>query len=122
MSAPRGGELPFPLEPGEQLLRSGRANMQRGAETVGGTLHLTSDRLVFVPHSLNLSSAPSGLRLADIAAVAPAWTKLLGVLPLANNSLALTLRDGNVESYVVPGRKDWMDAIDRARGGDASVR
>ena len=38
----------------EILLRKGSANMWRGIEAVGGELYLTSHRLVFESHSLNI--------------------------------------------------------------------
>lgn len=117
MSTPEPGVLPFPLTEGESLVRNGRANMQRGAETVGGTLYLTTERLVFVGHAFNVRSGPSEVPLALIAEVGTAWTKLLGVIPLMPNSIAVTLRDGTVLSYVVTGRTSWIEAIAQARGG-----
>ncbi|MDN5820621.1 MAG: GRAM domain-containing protein, partial [Brachybacterium sp.] len=92
MSARDRAALPFPLAPGEALVRSGVANMQRGAETAGGKLYLTTERLVFTAHSLNLRSGPSEVPLTEVAEVDAVWTKLLGVLPLLPNSVALTLR------------------------------
>lgn len=122
MSTPEPGVLPFPLTDGESLVRNGRANMQRGAETVGGTLYLTTERLVFVGHAFNVRSGPSEVPLALIAEVGTAWTKLLGVIPLMPNSIAVTLRDGTVQSFVVTGRATWIDAIIHAREGGAPAR
>ncbi|HEX7353167.1 hypothetical protein [Brachybacterium sp.] len=122
MSAPDSAALPFPLAAGETLLRSGGANMQRGAETAGGKLYLTSERLVFIAHSFNVRSGPSEVPLAIIAEVGTAWTKLFGVLPLLPNSLAVTLRDGTVHSFVVTGRGAWIVEITRAREGGAPAR
>lgn len=122
MSTPEPGVLPFPLTDGESLVRNGRANMQRGAETVGGTLYLTTERLVFVGHAFNVRSGPSEVPLALIAEVGTAWTKLLGVIPLMPNSIAVTLRDGTVQSFVVAGRATWIDAIIHAREGGAPAR
>lgn len=103
-------------------MRSGAANMQRGAETAGGKLYLTTERLVFTAHSLNLRSGPSEVPLTEVAEVDAVWTKLLGVLPLLPNSVALTLRDGTVHSFVVTGRGAWIAAITQARGGGAPAR
>ncbi|MGO1600485.1 MAG: GRAM domain-containing protein [Brachybacterium sp.] len=122
MSARDRAALPFPLAPGETLVRSGAANMQRGAETAGGKLYLTTERLVFTAHSLNLRSGPSEVPLTEVAEVDAVWTKLLGVLPLLPNSVALTLRDGTVHSFVVTGRGAWIAAITQARGGGAPAR
>ncbi|WP_299299071.1 hypothetical protein [uncultured Brachybacterium sp.] len=117
MSTQDHAVLPFPLAAGESLVRSGGANMQRGAETAGGKLFLTTERLVFVGHAFNVRSGPSEVPLALIAEVGTAWTKLLGVIPLMPNSIAVTLRDGTVLSYVVTGRTSWIEAIAQARGG-----
>ena len=114
--------LPFPLAAGESLVRSGSANMQRGAETAGGKLFLTTARLVFIAHSFNVRSGPSELPLTLVAEVGTAWTKLLGVLPLLPNSIAIALRDGTVRSFVVTGRAAWIAAITHARGGGAPAR
>lgn len=122
MSTPEPGVLPFPLTDGESLVRHGRANMQRGAETVGGTLYLTTERLVFVGHAFNVRSGPSEVPLALIAEVGTARTKLLGVIPLMPNSIAVTLREGTVQSFVVTGRAAWIDAITHAREGGAPAR
>lgn len=121
-SGPAPAPLPFLLGEGEELLRHGRANMQRGAETAGGALHLTTERLVFVAHSFNVRRGPSEIQLALIAEVGTAWTKFLGVVPLAPNSMAVTLRDGQVLSFVVPARKAWIEAIEQARGGGVVAR
>lgn len=115
------GEYPFELEPGERPLKSGGANMQRGAETVGGKLFLTSARLVFRPHALNLQSAPSQIGLGAVVDVAAAWTKVFGKLPLLKNSIELTLVDGTRQSFVVTGRSAWIAAIDEARGEGVRV-
>lgn len=122
MSAPDPAVLPFPLAAGESLVRSGSGNMQRGAETAGGKLYLTTERLVFIAHSFNLRSGPSEVPLALIAEVSTAWTKLFGVLPLVPNSISVTLRDGTVHSFVVTGRTAWVSAITHARESGAPAR
>ncbi|MGP5090569.1 GRAM domain-containing protein [Brachybacterium tyrofermentans] len=114
-------EVPFELEPGEQPLKSGGANMQRGAESVGGKLFLTTTRLMFRPHALNLQTAPAQIELGAVVGLAAAWTKVFGKVPLLKNSLAVTLADGTRQSFVVTGRAAWIVAIDAARGGGVRV-
>ncbi|WP_193106469.1 GRAM domain-containing protein [Brachybacterium sp. FME24] len=114
-------QVPVDLEPGERPLKAGSANMQRGAETVGGTLYLTSLRLVHAPHALNLQSTMFQIPVGAITEVTPAWTKLLGKLPVIPNSIEATVGDGTVHSFVVTGRRAWIAAIDRARGGAVAV-
>ena len=75
------------LLPGERRLREGAANLQRGAESVGGALLLTDRRLVFEPHGLNLHTRPEEIPLDGARGVRACWTRLLGVLPVAPNAI-----------------------------------
>lgn len=106
----------------EEPLRDGPANLQRGWESVGGRLFLTSHRLVFEPHGVNAQKHRFVVRLTDIDSVQKCWTKLFGVIPIAPNSLALEVRDGTTYKFVLVGRGAWadaiLDAIDRREGRD----
>lgn len=51
----------------ENLIRDGAANLQRGIETVGGWLYLTTRRLVFEAHALNVQSGATVIPLRDVA-------------------------------------------------------
>ncbi|PZP17663.1 MAG: hypothetical protein DI611_00985 [Brachybacterium faecium] len=106
------------LHPGESVLKQGRANLQRGLETVGGRLTLTTQRLLFEAHALNVQRGGTEVQLEQITGQRGGWTKFLGVLPLVPNSLVITLADGQELSFVVTGRGAWMAAIEQARGGD----
>ena len=55
-----------PLLPDEVLIKQGPANLQRGTETVGGRLTLTSQRLVFESHRFNLQAGAAIIPLATI--------------------------------------------------------
>ena len=101
-------------QPNQPALKEGRANLQRGRETVGGRLRLLSDRLVFTPHKLNFQTDPVEVPLAEVRGTRPVWTKFLGVLPLAPNSLAVELADGTEHAFVLSGRQGWKSAIDDA--------
>lgn len=96
--------------------------MQRGAEAVGGKLFLTTERLVFMPHALNLQTGPSQIGVDEIVAAAPAWSKAFGVIPLLKNSVEVTLRDGSSQSFVVTGRGAWLWAIEAAGAGAVAGR
>ena len=104
-----------PLESGETLLREGRANLQRGIETVGGSLALTNRRLVFEPHALNVQTQVLVVPLATIASLALAWTKFLNLIPIFPNSLSVLLDDGTEHRFVLVGRDQWLAVIDAAR-------
>lgn len=106
-----------PLLPDETPLRDGPANLQRGAETVGGRLYLTSRRLVFEPHILNLQKKVGELPLGEVTEVALGWTKFLGFLPLAPNALIVGHGSGEPWRLTLWGRADWLAAIEAARAG-----
>ena len=46
--------MKFELRQGEQIIKEGKANLQREWETVGGKLYLTNQRLIFEAHKLNV--------------------------------------------------------------------
>lgn len=104
------------LAPNEKLLREGAANLQRGIETVGGRLFLTDSRLVFSSHRFNVQAGTTEIALSDVRSVQPCWTKFLGIIPLAPNSLSVAT--GAAEHrFVLFGRMDWAAAIESARAG-----
>ena len=100
-----------PLQPGETLVKEGRANLQRGVESVGGHLYLTDRRLIFESHRFNVQSGPTEIPLPDVVDMRKVWTKFLGLIPIAPNSIAVTTRDGQVRQLVCSGRDAWLEAI-----------
>ncbi|MGE8218242.1 MAG: hypothetical protein ACN6OU_00630 [Stenotrophomonas acidaminiphila] len=98
------------LAAGETLLREGAANLQRGVETVGGRLFLTHRRLLFRSHGFNVQDGDTEIPLARIRGARPCWTRLLGVLPLAPNSLAVATDERDYR-FVLFGRRQWLAAI-----------
>jgi hypothetical protein len=107
--------LKTPLRPGETVLRDSRANLQRGIESVGGRLHLTNQRLIFESHRINVQRGATEIPLGEVTGVDRAWTKFLGVLPLAPNSIAVSSAAGE-HRLVLPKRDEWLAAIEQARG------
>jgi len=81
----------------------GLANHFRNYEARGGRLALTKTELVFVPHVVNIQRGELRLQLSEIASVAPVRT--WGIIP---NGLAVTLKSGKVERFVVNDRGDWI--------------
>lgn len=104
------------LDAGEQLVKQGDANLQRGIETVGGRLFLTNRRLIFKSHRLNVQTGATEIALANVAATEVCWTKLLNLIPVAPNSLRVTTTAGDEHRYVLFGRAQWKEAIDTAAG------
>jgi hypothetical protein len=101
---------PPPL-PGERPVKDGGANLQRGIETVGGRLYLTSHRLVFESHAFNVQTGTTIIPLTSITGVRKCWTRFLNLIPLFPNSVAVTTKEGIEYRYVTFGRRAWIDAI-----------
>lgn len=101
------------LREGEQVLKDGAANLQRGVETVGGRLYLTNQRLVFQPHRFNVQSQQAELELGGVRSVRPCWTKFLNLIPLVPNSLSVGASQGEYR-FVLFGRRAWASAIQSA--------
>jgi hypothetical protein len=100
---------------GEQIIKDGAANLQKGIETVGGRLYLTTERLVFEAHRLNVQGGVTELELADVESSLPCWTKFLGLIPLFPNSLAVHTKQGSEYRFVLFGRMAWAEAIEAQR-------
>ena len=100
-----------PLLPGETPVKDGAANLQRGLETVGGWLYLTSQRLIFEPHAVNFQIAVAVVPRASITGARKCWTRFLNLIPLFPNSVAVTTADGTEYRFVLFGRQEWIDAI-----------
>ena len=93
----------IPLVAGDGVVYSGLANHFRNFEARGGRLALTNTELVFVPHVVNIQRGNLRIPLSDIASVAAVRT--WGIIP---NGLAVTLKSGKVERFVVNDRNDWV--------------
>ena len=104
------------LEPGESPIKQGRANLQRGAETVGGRLFLTDRRLIFEAHIFNVQRGGDQIQLGQIAEMRPAWTKFFGVIPVVPSTLRVRTDGGAEYNLVCRGRGAWMNAIQEAQG------
>ena len=110
------------LRAGENIVKEGLANLQRGAETVGGKLCLTSKRLVFESHRFNIQTGATEIPLESITLVTPCWTKFLGFLPIAPNSLSVKTDDGAEYRFVLWKREAWVMALEVLLGGVAEQR
>ena len=99
------------MKPNEQVLKQGGANLQRGLETVGGKLYLTNQRLVFEAHKLNIQTGNTEINLSDIQSIEKCWTKLLGIIPLMPNSLAVYTKTAKEYRFVLFGRGAWAEEI-----------
>jgi hypothetical protein len=95
----------------ETIVKKGVANLQRGAETVGGKLFLTNQRIVFESHSFNIQNGATVIPLAEVGETEFRWTKFLNLIPVAPNSLAVFTNEGIEHRFVLFGRAAWREAI-----------
>ncbi len=96
---------------GETVLKEGKANHQRGLETVGGNLYLTNQRLIFESHSFNIQTGVTVIERKNVAGADKAWTTFLGI-PLAPNSMEVRTNEAT-HRFVVSGREEWLRLIQR---------
>ena len=99
------------LNPNEALIKKGGANLQKGAESVGGYLYLTDQRLIFEAHAINFQGGNSIIDLSNIDSTEKVWTKFLGVIPLMPNSLAVKSKTEEEYKFVLFGRDAWEQKI-----------
>ncbi len=105
----------------EKPVRDSGANLQRGIEAVGGRLYLTTQRLIFESHRLNVQAGATVIRLTDIEGVWKCWTRLFGLIPVVPNSLAVATETGKIYRFVISDRDKWMNIIRETRQ-DAAER
>ena len=92
---------------GEESLADVAANLFRGIEAVGGRLKVTSLRLLFTPHAINLQSNPEEILLADVEEVGPRTT-----MWLVPNGMFVRTRAGQEFKFVVWGRTKLISMIE----------
>ena len=82
-----------PIE-NEVAVKEGRANLLKGINSVGGRLYLTNLRLVFESHGFAQSKSATIIDLSSIASIQECWTRLLGIVPLVPNGIAIDTTQG----------------------------
>ena len=99
------------LGDGERLVRQTGASLQRGIEAVGGQLFLTTRRLIFEAHWLNVQRGRTVVPLRDVEDVWKTWTKLLWVIPILPNVLAVATAKGKTYRFIMFERDAWIRLI-----------
>lgn len=92
------------------VLADAKANLWRGAISVGGRLTLTSELLSFRAHKLNVRAEPLDLPVADIASVGK--YRSMGLIP---NGLVVTMTSGAEYRFVVARRDRFIAAVESQR-------
>lgn len=103
---PRPADLA--LEPGERIEHTGLANHFLNLEGRGGRLALTNTHLIFKPHAVNLQRR--SLRIPRGEIVSAAAVRIFGLVP---RGLAVNLKNGKTEKFVVDDRTTWLSKLAR---------
>ncbi|MGZ5283455.1 MAG: GRAM domain-containing protein, partial [Bacteroidia bacterium] len=93
-------------QPGENIVFETPANHFKGIEAVGGSLYLTSKRLVFKSHKLNIQNHEFSIDLVEIKSVDR--YKSIG---LADNGLSIITSKGVTEKFVVEQIEEWVKLL-----------
>jgi hypothetical protein len=102
-SNPPGESLP------EVTLIDVAANLFRGPEAVGGRMQITTHRILFKAHAINIQKEPAEIDLKDVVEVGKRNT--LGLVP---NGLYVRTKDGTEYRFVVWGRGNLIKIIQAA--------
>jgi hypothetical protein len=100
----------------ERIVKQGPASHFRRREARGGWLYLTDLQLLFQSHGFNLQNEELSIPLDQVLGVELCAT--LGIVP---NGLRVLTRRG-AERFVVQGRRSWVEAIRRQRGGEPAAK
>ena len=84
------GAPEVPLEEGEQVITTIKANHLEGFVSHGGRLRVTTRRLVFLPHRFNFKLVPVVIPWADVDGIALGASAEFALMKLAVAALATT--------------------------------
>lgn len=85
------------------------ANLFRGTEAVGGRMQITTHRILFKAHAINIQKEPAEIDLKDVTEVGKRNT--LGLVP---NGMYVRTKDGTEYRFVVWGRGNLIKIIQAA--------
>ncbi len=96
------------LLPDEKILLQDTANHIKGFESVGGRLFLTSQRLIFISHKMNIQNHTLSIERNDIT-----LAEKCNVLKVFKNGLLVKLNNQIQEKFVVAFSDKWIEKLNR---------
>jgi hypothetical protein len=96
----------------DKIIHSGAANHFINGEAVGGRLYLLTDRIQFKSHNFNISNHELKIDLEQIQQMN--FFNTLGLIP---NGFEIQTLNGRIEKFVVDGRKQWREEIEKLKTG-----
>lgn len=106
----RGNKIHIELQNNENILKEGLANHKVKYESVGGKLFLTTQRLVFKTHKVNMQKHIFELELNKIKDCNK--YKTLGII---SNGLIINTNNNEKERFVVNKPNDWIKVIEEEK-------
>ncbi|HED36955.1 MAG TPA: hypothetical protein ENI76_01710 [Ignavibacteria bacterium] len=103
-----GNKIQIELQEGENILKEGPANHKVKYESVGGKLFLTTKRLVFKSHKINIQKHIFELELNKINDCNK--YKTMGIIP---NGLKISTNNNITEKFVVNRPNEWITHIEQ---------
>lgn len=98
-----GKSIEIKLSENEIVDYEGPANLFRGVESVGGKLFLTTKRVIFKSHKLNIQTGETDIEYSSISEVHPRKTG--GII---DNGIRIKTHDGKDFDLVVNDRENWL--------------
>lgn len=99
-------DIDIELDPDEEVVFETDANHFVGAEGVGGKLFLTTNRLVFNSHKINIQSGERSIMLEEIAEI-----KRYKTLGFINNGISVISNSNRVDRFVVEQPDKWLERL-----------
>lgn len=94
------------LTQGENIEIEGSANLFRGFEGVGGKLFLTSKKVVFKSHKLNIQKGQTDILYDNISKIIKRKTA-----KIFDNGIRIKTNDGSEFDFVVNDREKWIEKL-----------
>ncbi len=95
------------LNKNEKIIQQGVANLFRNNDVSGGLLYLTNDRLIFIPHQLNINTERLEFTVGDIIKLKEVKTLII------DNGLVIELNNNTSFRFVLDKRKSWIQEINK---------
>ena len=98
------------LNDGQTIILGRSANHFKNGEAVGGKFYLLTDRIQFKSHAFNIQNHEIRIELEEIKEIR--FFNTLGIIP---NGLELKLKNGQIERFVINGRKQLREEIEKQK-------
>jgi GRAM domain len=99
--------IKFELGENETIIHQGGANLFRSNDVSGGILYLTNERLIFIPHKININKSRHDIEIDDIVSIKEVKTLII------DNGLVIESKDDSKFRFVLNSRDKWVEEIEK---------